>query len=688
MNPNKNLFPKKYFSFILSITLILTYFFKIKSQSVINIDNTNKDITYSTFLKNSNLGFLFYQQQFLYNLTENLGNSGIGYNVHGSFMKKGESAKVTLTQKNYFSILDSFYFQNDGKNMTYLKDYYLDFFVDDSVIPFDKFKIAYESGKVTNNPQPSISTSKIPENIIAKVFDINCIYVNNGINYNTNIINNFNYVKVQNLMHLNIGLTKEKKLVRLIYSLGNYATYELKEEINSVYSSKNYTLISNKIFDDFWITNQVYESGSFILGIREFVLDIYNITEIYTNGNYKIKFFASFDFAKIFQYNPNNFKDININSPPIITNFGTYNEDVIISTLDRGLIYLKKNKTTNIWDSLIFNRTNFDNSNIVLRITDININKNTIYVIIENLGVKIFDLKKLEFIDFEFKHPYLKKFDTVFPNNSKTPLFGILVDNTSYEVNEFFIELKINNFNEFKPQINRIFITGFKNSNNLNLDPSTSKNFNLISFTDQINQGYIYDKVNERIIITTRGIPNFIDTYNYKIDLKKAYLKLKGVNNTFFDFNMDTEIFFLSQSLNNFSPGIVIRYSNSTSIIINNFKFSNVTFSCKFDTDGIYQMNFVYKTACNDKKDKFDDYNSCPILITVPISVQGGFNGFIWIIMIIVLFILGGLVIFIICCYKRCEKNPNREVVKYDHQDNDMNKNHENNIIEVQVLDG
>ena len=686
---NKNLtyiFPN-YFILFFTFNLLFDYINRVNSQkkpgmeslqsiNVVNIDNTGSINSYSSYIKNSKLGFGFYNEQLLRNATGNSDIVNFSYTEFGKVIKIGDTAKIGLVPKTYFSILNSFYLQKDGNNMTYLREYYLDFYVHSSVVPNDNFKVAFQRQK-PKGPKPNNNTNiNAPASIMEH--DINCKYINSGIDYNVNKLRNFNFKKIQNLVNLNIGLTYENKLMRVIYASGDFNLYQLKEEINS---NQNITLINERKFDDFWLINQPFELGSFIIGKKDNLFTFYNITYLDSYGGYKIRFYTEFDLKNLLNNNLNN----NFNFPIQISNIGTFGDDIIISSLD-GLIYLKKNNLTNNWESKLYQEVNFENKTVNLKIKDLSINNNTIYVLVENHGFKIFDLIEMKFLDFEFNHPFLYKIDTVFPPNSDYPLFGILVNNTSNEVNEFFIELKTSEVSEYEPQLNRIYLTGLKNNNNTNVVVNDT-DFKYESFSDQLNQGIIYDRVNQKIYILTRGVPNYVDIYNYKIELNDVYNQLIDVDVSTLKNNINTEIFFLSYSVNKFNPAIVLKYSNQTSILINNFQFSNINFSCEFKRDGIYQMNFIYQSVCKNYESSFyDSLNSCPIFLSIPIIVQGGINVLMWIIIIVIVLLLFGLVIFIICCFK--SKGNNRDVeernIRYEQQDNNSKKD---NVIEVQVID-
>ncbi len=109
---------------------------------VVNTDNkirTNNAISYSNFIKNSNLGYIFYSENQIKNITDDAWNTGIQYSSSASFIKIGQKAQIELTSQSEYRILNSVYLQKDNNNLTYLNDYLIKFNVDDSVIPYYNF---------------------------------------------------------------------------------------------------------------------------------------------------------------------------------------------------------------------------------------------------------------------------------------------------------------------------------------------------------------------------------------------------------------------------------------------------------------------------------------------------------------------------------------------------------------------
>lgn len=773
-------------------------------SSVINIDNKDiNTISYSNFIKNSNLGDIFFVENKIKNATDNFSDLGLKYSLNSAFIKMGQKGQLDLAPKTDFSILNSVYLQKEDKNLTYYKDYLIQFNVDDSVIPFytfhteglrnSSFNVVLEDPKEikddnynenknnTNNNKLNNSNINPSTNFFNnnnnnktkkpkdKQFDVSCNYTDNGLIYQSDLYSSeLNFIKIESLEGLNFALTSDKKLIRLVFGAKApnepaFAQRNITEDLlfkgerNATRAA--FVPIAQRKFDDFFLVNQFYETGTFIFALdyNSNVVAVYNITYWDYAGNYLVKLFAEVNLQEIFKtnnvvFNPNitnnnlnNTNNNNLNNNlPTITKFGTYKDSIVISTLEKGLVFLSQNPQSEKWESRSYTSVSYNNATHNLKIRDMSINKYTIYLICENFGMKIFSLKEFNFTEFEFPHPHLLRFDSNFPENMPSPFYGILVDNSIPSVNEFFIELKLQDYNELKPQINRVFISEAKSAKSLYYLQQQGRN-GLVSFTNQLKLGVVFDRQNQRILLIDRGVPSFVETYTYKIDLQRINSNLKNnnnsnVNNNFnlnLNFNnnssqlnnsnynnnnninntninilnnlfntqsiLNSEIFLFSTRTDKFQPGILLKLSNYQSLLLTEIKNSNVSFTCEFNQDGNFKINFIYKTVCRSEAswDSFDSYSSCPLFLTVPLQVQGGINLGMWIVIGVIALALVFLVLFVLCCFgmkknrRFGSKGDEREEARYSQarsQTNDAKneKNihyYNNEVIEVQIID-
>jgi len=718
---------------------------KTNCSAIINIDNNDKNISFSYYLKDSNLGYIFYIENQTKNITDEMSFRGIKYKLSSSFIKLRKTAKIELVTKVPYTMLNSIYIQKQNNNLTYLKDYLIRFQVDDSVIPYNAFHTEgfanssirennfYDGDNLKDKKQKNIddghNTNRdswiVDDDEILfggdrdKRYKVRCSYINQGILFDSQEFKyNINITKIENIDSINFALTSDKKLVRLFYKDGGsnnslFLVKNITEDTTERHNNSYFLSINEKTFDDFYLVNQIYEYGTFIFGLSGNIMNVYNMTYWDNIGNYKIKLFAELNLLEVFKINDllsiseNNSLDRKI---PTITKFGTYKDKIILSTLEKGLTFIEKSNTTKTWESRFLSKVEFNNITEPLMIKDMSINKNTIYIICKNLGMKIYDLNSSNFTDFEFSHPHFLRFDSLLSEKMLNPYYGILVNNSIPYVNEFLIELRVENQNELLPEINRIYITENKSFPNDFILNKQNKN-TFMWFTNQINLGIVYDKLNQNILLLARGVPNFIPMYNYKINLEKIhknqiYIENKDLNKTndnnqIYDNSTfekiqiykDSEMFVFSTDERLFKLGILIRYSQSKSFLITNMNYSNVTFNCNFYDDGDFNLNFVYRTVCKNTSmsDSYDSFSSCPVFLTIPIQVQGGVNLIMWIIIGIIVALLIGLIIFIICFFRGKSKQKysvEDRNIKYSQQNNQFSdRGKDNEVIEVQNID-
>lgn len=109
----------------------------------------------------------------------------------------------------------------------------------------------------------------------------------------------------------------------------------------------------------------------------------------------------------------------------------------------------------------ISNSTANDNTEQMLKIKDIQLIDNSIYVLIKDFGLKILnvkDIEKIRFEAFEFRHPYIEKIEIHSnPNYQSFYFLGVLISNRLFtEGDEFFLEFDLEN--EFEPKLNRVYL--------------------------------------------------------------------------------------------------------------------------------------------------------------------------------------------------------------------------------------
>ena len=392
--------------------------------------------------------------------------------------------------------------------------------------------------------------------------------------------------------------------------------------------SLNYTPSNDIYFSKVFFINQNYITSSQIIAFSKYshCIYIYNITDV-VNENLTISF-----YTKIENFN------FNIED---ISQGGFFNEYLILSFYTSGILFFQGDD----WN-IKYNYSNvfINEENIILNIKDLVFNNSTMYLIIDGIGMCIYDFTIMNFIDYVFIHPYLVKFDSM--ANFENYYVGIAVDNRPDEnIPEVFIELIADIENELNPKLNKVFTSHF----DINIHDIASDS--LLGFS------YLVDRNNNFLIILTRAVPNILESFNYKIDLSRYNLT---IDNRYI--NESTK---LLSELGPYSPSLYILAKNE-SIVFGKFKLPNIILTCDFISEGLYTFNFNSKYLCsflgNNTNNK--EYMACPKNYTYKALAQGRNYippyGYALICLFCVIII--GLIIYLIYKYKK--KKPKKEISK------------------------
>lgn len=196
-----------------------------------------------------------------------------------------------------------------------------------------------------------------------------------------------------------------------------------------------------------------------------------------------------------------------------LTKVGIWNNYLIVSTLNNGIIIYKFNKFKKDFSFLKGQANFFDRQRNIhnFPVKDFVINKNTLYCLVENFGLKIYSLKNLKLLDFEFYHPYLMSFDKRYNYNdfSFRNYRGILIDNSKTNIAEFLMELNIDI--EELPVINKMY--------------SYSRTIKALNSIHDGMNSYIFDNISRVLFIIRRSLNALAPSLIYKIDLSKFFYK-------------------------------------------------------------------------------------------------------------------------------------------------------------------
>lgn len=309
---------------------------------------------------------------------------------------------------------------------------------------------------------------------------------------------------------------------------------------------------------------------------------------------------------------------------------------------------------------------------------DFKINKITIYVLIDGLGLKILDLFKKEYID-TIKHPKMKALDHIeMPFNQIDAFIGVSLENDPENGHDaFFVELLTRN--ERKPEINKIF--------------TSKKKVRYDNFVTNLNNfSILFDKENSRTIILYRGITNMLDVPSYVIPNNVP----KNINETAL-----TYIVHVPDPINKnqFIPEYITSY-NGNFIHIKNLLPTPFNYKCQFNKSGYYDIIFKAFSKCPTDDlakglqehclfvftkyyDVMDDYKPTQKtdISGSPSGSQGrndekDMNGPALPVLIVVILLFAGFIIGAIlykcgCCKKKTNPTPTEQ--KYQTPDNEVN---------------
>lgn len=537
-------------------------------------------------------------------------------------------------------------------------DFTINATIDSSVIPADYF--FYDS--FSNDNSMDFNTT----------IKFSCQYNNPGPSYTKTVLRNLTLSNIVISPNYNFGLIAGKTGIQILamqnFNL-NYTTLDaimtpnLSNNINPA-NATNATNVTNKTninsktdnlnFTSLFFVNQNYLNNYNLIGFtNDSVMHIFNITDDGVNFSASIYGICS----------PKNISVSNI------TNIGIYKDSFVISSLKNGLTFIKLNGTVG---KTISNFTLPTGVVIPVNANDMIINNQTIYVIAKNYGMLIFQPDNFTFSNYYFNHTRLAKFDYLASIYSY--FVGISVDNDpTNNVPEFFIELIVNIYNELNPLVNKIYIS--------------QKNLIVDDYATDTTSGltYIFDRVNLNLIVLTRGIPNIVDNFNYKIDLSSP---------AFYNFHTGDgmgKICLLAD--NGPSNSAVIIHNMNDYVGVGIFNPATTTLLCNFTDAGQYQFGFYTQGDCS-ANDASMIYTACMYNVTYTLDVGGSklnLTG-LWIVLALLLVIIIVIVVFVLCCRRACcKKGPSKASIensdgvytkqqsKHYNADNDMMEVHVSN---------
>lgn len=235
---------------------------------------------------------------------------------------------------------------------------------------------------------------------------------------------------------------------------------------------------------------------------------------------------------------------------------------------------------------------------IIEYFNDLDLYRFCVYIIAQDSGLSIIDLRTLTLSSGLIRHPSfisMSLFYRITDANVSTLFIGIEVENDPEKgIPEFFVELVVRE-NLLTPTINKIFMS----ENRIMLQGAHTNSDGLTSLLDTIGR---------RLIVIQRGIPNTINLPLYQILIDT---ELKGTNPE------------LSQILpiylpDSYKQDTFLLTTNYKSYLFYNLKALSFDYSCKFTSEYDYILLQNTFSLCGTKLD-----SACKIESTTLLEVRG-----------------------------------------------------------------
>jgi hypothetical protein len=508
--------------------LFIALFSSVFPQPIINIDEEAGTLQVSEYIRNSALQFYDYPEA----------NKSIDYISSNDTIQTDNPYTIEL-----ISELDGIII-ND-MNIKY-NDVTLGPGLDYVVVP-----------KISNKVYP---TGYFNQNKYNNGFKFNntvtqCTYTNPGPTYTVEILKNVTVDRYVSFANYNFGIDNKSPGIKVI-TLSNFQ-FNI-QTLDTFIKRKSTPSVNTDdiIFREIHVSQPNFGYNSYLFA-ESMDSNIYIWEILDTPDDVEITKVNFYSQIAMNTFNISDFKQIDI-----------YKGLMILGGKEGFIV---ANKTDEKW-SIIYR----DNKIIVDFIT----NNKTVYVIEENFGMRIFDLINMKFSAFEFKHPYLTRFDWAYDPFSQLFFIGVAVDNQPPQANEIFIEMIVQTSDnvEFDPHINKIIVSSHQYSGD-----------NIIT-DSYYGVTYLYDPETMNIVTFIRGVINEYNLYHYRIDLRSY---LEGNFNSRALFNP----MYLMSEYGKYK-GVLLVQNNNNYLAFGQFKFPNNTLACTFAKEGDFEISFTTDKKC------------------------------------------------------------------------------------------
>jgi hypothetical protein len=623
-----------FFECFLFLNLVTIVFLK---QVINTIDGIHK---FSTYIEN---------------ISTFSGGNSVSINVPTALIKinTNENSPISVTKQNGDIATDIGQLvdvSKDGKPLS-IKDYYINY-----TYPISTNTIFENKKANTYNKLYSDS------------YQVECEYVVNNVQFSGTVFSSATITDYATYSFATFGiLSNQTGVYNILYS-GNQISASYLDSLLEPSTPVDGWFMSI-MMQKIWVINQVYEQNAMIV-MQSVSRDLYfyNIT-LTSQGVMSLHYHA--------YVNSTIFSTLNTT---VVTSVGINKDHLIIGTREEGLIVLNKDEKgwiifktiTSIPSNLIpYDPTKQPESSgpdsMPVKVNDFLINQKTIYLIVIDFGLAIYDIRDYVYsiAPYNFYHPAMIQID--FLNNPFTgnKYVGISLSNGG-DVNEFFLELIMDD--EFVPQLNKLFTT-----NSL----ASFDNF----FTPDLFFTYIYNKIDQTLIIIRRAMINTVDFELYKLDLSvfSNFILNKNPVVSIYDSNQGIHL-----------PAIL---GNTQVLIFTRIVFPEDTLKCKFTYPGVFNVTLrLNGEVCKDSLDSPFTYMSCQKSISFIYQVFGkdptNYTAMIVCVVLVVVGVNGFLLGFILVKTKCCKDFSNFKVKKVYLQRVDLYKDQQgDNLVAANKLE-
>lgn len=353
-------------------------------------------------------------------------------------------------------------------------------------------------------------------------------------------------------------------------------TLDIPDTVDSIYTK-------NSLFERLFVLDQPFDNLTYLVLVRkDSNLLLYSLwTDMYGDIS-SVNYLSNINLRRLVSFN--------FTATYIVSKVGHKDNKFFLAT-SQGIFIFSRNPLSQQYDVLVKKiETVYDNQSnsfIPVYALDMVIARSHAYVAIKDHGVRILKLDTLNFIGYTFILKNIRSLDLVVNPLMFTNYLGIFADNNK-DNNEFFIELNIDD--ESNPNINKLFM-------------STQNLGKIRPITNDMYFTYFYNSDLNKLTMIRRAMLNNIPHTTYEIDLED-----RGTNSS--------EVRLTSLYNNYTQLNEICLMRNTTSVLVENFRFPPDQLMCKFNQPGFFNITLEkYAEACEESIKFNYAYSFCDFII-------------------------------------------------------------------------